>query len=671
MGKRLDPVEAKKAFIKRGLIPSEPFPGARERWRSVCVECGKEVKPFYSSVVLRNLGGCKFCGVEKSKLAKRPSDIRKANAILVRKSLALLTTYEGVKAKSLLECQLCGKVHRSTIDSFRAERVCDCCKVPRSPKNPLVVSNPALSNQWHSRRNGKLLPKDVSAKSHRRVWWECSVGHEWEAVIYSRSAGKGCPVCSGRKVVDGVNDLKTLFPQLAEEWDTELNAGFSPELVSPGSNLRFWWRCSKDKSHIWNTSAIKRSSAGTGCPLCALDKFKPGVNDLATVRPDLAAEWSIDRNTENPSEIYISSRAEFYWEGDCGHTWKQRLNNRIRGFGCTVCTGKEVVVGVNDLPSLFPEVAQYFHPTRNDRPPESYVSGTSEKVWWFCDYGHEYESAISNKTRHSTGCPVCSNQLLVPGINDLATGSPQLLERWDFSRNETSPDQFLKSSRSLAWWKCERGHSFSSTIRSMHSEKCPVCVGRIALQGETDLATVRPDLAAQWHIELNSKSPTEVTLGSDYLAWWKDEKGHEWTQRVQTRSRGVGCPECAQVGFSSLKPGVFYYLHHPDYLASKVGITNKGIKSDRLAEFRKSGWNILEKWEHPDGYLIRRIETAVLHWIRKDLGIPPFLSLSEMPRTGGWSETFSHEAVDPLGIKSIVESRISSARVTRSYNSGN
>jgi hypothetical protein len=377
------------------------------------------------------------------------------------------------------------------------------------------------------------------------------------------------------------------------------------------------------------------------------------LNDLESLRPDLVLEWSYELNAESPSNVYIASTKEYFWEGDCGHSWNQRLSNRLRGFGCTVCAGKDVVVGVNDLASLFPEIAQYFHPLKNEKTAEEFIAGSSQKVWWYCDLGHEYEACITNKTRHNTGCPICSNQLLVPGVNDLATSYPQLLERWDFEKNEITPDQLLKSSRSQAWWKCDKGHSFSSTLRSMHVDKCPVCVGRIVLEGETDLATVRPDLAAQWHSELNSK-----------LAWWKDEKGHEWNQRVQSRSRGVGCPECAQIGFSSLRPGIFYYIHHPGYLASKVGITNSGIKSDRLNEFKKAGWITLETWELSDGYLVRKIETAVLHWIRKDLGIPPYLTLLEMPKTGGWSETFSHDAVSPDAIKAIVRKYIGSAKST-------
>jgi hypothetical protein len=453
-----------------------------------------------------------------------------------------------------------------------------------------------------------------------------------------------------------------MFPEVAAEWDVDLNLGLKPDSISPGSNLSFWWRCLKDNSHVWNTSASKRTYAKTGCPECAKVKFTPGLNDLETLRPDLMLEWDFSNNQIHPGSVYIVSDDTFHWEGDCGHSWTQKLSNRLRGFGCTVCSGKKVEVGINDLASQFPEVARYFHPHKNRLPAEGYIAGSGLKVWWFCDAGHEYESLISNKTRLNTGCPICSNQLLVPGVNDLASSFPELLDRWDFAKNSSTPDQFLKSSKSEAWWKCEKGHSFSSTLRSMNIDKCPVCAGRIVLAGETDLATVRPDLAAQWNLRLNPKSPKEVTLGSDYLAWWIDDKGHEWNQRVQSRSRGSGCPECAQIGFSSLKPGIFYYIHHPEYRASKVGITNTGINSDRLAEFKKAGWTVLRKWEIADGYLVRKIETSVLHWIRKDLGIPPYLTLLEMPKTGGWSETFSHDAVSPDGIKALVEKYIESAK---------
>ena len=59
-GNKVDENEAKKLFIKVGLIPQVPFPGAKIGWKSIHAECGREVFPKYSNV-LDGSRGCKEC----------------------------------------------------------------------------------------------------------------------------------------------------------------------------------------------------------------------------------------------------------------------------------------------------------------------------------------------------------------------------------------------------------------------------------------------------------------------------------------------------------------------------------------------------------------------------------------------------------------------------------
>ncbi len=56
-----------------------------------------------------------------------------------------------------------------------------------------------LSEQWHPAKNGDLTPEDVLPGSHKRVWWQCNKGHEWEAIICDRNKGRGCPICYKNK----------------------------------------------------------------------------------------------------------------------------------------------------------------------------------------------------------------------------------------------------------------------------------------------------------------------------------------------------------------------------------------------------------------------------------------------------------------------------------------
>ncbi|HHD2751341.1 TPA: zinc-ribbon domain-containing protein [Clostridium perfringens] len=59
----------------------------------------------------------------------------------------------------------------------------------------LARINPELAKEWHPSKNGEVTPEILGHGSHKKVWWKCKKGHEWQANIYSRSAGSGCPEC--------------------------------------------------------------------------------------------------------------------------------------------------------------------------------------------------------------------------------------------------------------------------------------------------------------------------------------------------------------------------------------------------------------------------------------------------------------------------------------------
>ena len=58
--------------------------------------------------------------------------------------------------------------------------------------------------------------KSITAFSNTKVWWICEKGHEWEALISTRSNGSQCPYCSGIEMLPGYNDLATTHPQLVK-----------------------------------------------------------------------------------------------------------------------------------------------------------------------------------------------------------------------------------------------------------------------------------------------------------------------------------------------------------------------------------------------------------------------------------------------------------------------
>ena len=80
------------------------------------------------------------------------------------------------------------------------------------------------------------------------------------------------------------------------------------------------------------------------------------------------------------------------------------------------------------------ELLRQWHPEKNaDLSPQEVCSGSNRKVWWICQYGHEWEAAVKSRVR-GAGCPFCSNRIIYKG-NDLRSTHPLLAAQWHPSRN--------------------------------------------------------------------------------------------------------------------------------------------------------------------------------------------------------------------------------------------
>ena len=147
-----------------------------------------------------------------------------------------------------------------------------------------VSDNAQLMAEWDWEKNIDIVPNEVTLGSNRVVHWLGKCGHSWEAQIKSRNLGRGCPICSGKVILAGFNDLKTSNPELVDEWDYEKNTPLTPENIMPGSHTVVWWKCKN--GHTWQASPNHRTSKGRGCPHCCHNpKVLPGTNDFETV-PD-------------------------------------------------------------------------------------------------------------------------------------------------------------------------------------------------------------------------------------------------------------------------------------------------------------------------------------------------------------------------------------------------
>ncbi|MDO5414192.1 MAG: zinc-ribbon domain-containing protein [Bacillota bacterium] len=315
------------------------------------------------------------------------------------------------------------------------------------------------------------------------------------------------------KLIVGITDLKTTYPYIAKEWDYQLNEG-NPEDYFYGSTKHIHWICSKC-GHKWNATIRSRTNKGTGCPKCAIQK-----------------------RANKRNETYIAKHGS-----------------------------------IND-----PVLLKEWDYEKNLSSPNKYSKGSNKKVHWICSKcGYSYESKINNRTYLNRGCPLCSNQIVVKGKNDLATTHPNIAKEWDYDKNGIlTPYNTTHGSGKKVWWKCPEGHSYCATIlhRTNGGTNCPICnSGRQTSFAEQAIfyyiKLLYPDAINRYKdifnngMELDIYIPS-IKLGIEYdgMAWHKKEnKERELKKYNICKFNGIKLFRIIEGELDEFNIAADYYLH--------------------------------------------------------------------------------------------------------------
>jgi DNA-directed RNA polymerase subunit RPC12/RpoP len=251
-----------------------------------------------------------------------------------------------------------------------------------------------------------LTASDVFAGSPTRFYWQCPANHEYLATASNRSAnGSKCPLCSHRLVVAGINDLATTHPELARQLHPTKNFVNAPTL-SAGSDQILFWIC--DAGHIFKRSVGNRTR-GAGFHFCT--RTSEGTRLLHTQRPEIAAEFHQYKNPGAVETLTIGSRKSYVWQCPAGHEYSQRVERRVAGYGCPVCSHRALEPGVNDVATRYPWMCAEWHQAKNGvMEPSDIMPGT--RIWnWKClAAGHLTQQSVPNRVK-SLGCTQCPVEL--------------------------------------------------------------------------------------------------------------------------------------------------------------------------------------------------------------------------------------------------------------------
>jgi rubrerythrin len=473
----------------------------------------------------------------------------------------------------------------------------------------LNETHPLLLKEFHPTKNGEISLINLTAGSHKKIEWLCiKCTHQWNAPVYRRTSGGGCPACAGRAVhSDGRNSMRVTHPNLAEELHPTENGKLNPDNLIAGTHKKLLWRCI-NCSHEWHAKGTDRRQ-GKGCPSCAghavhIDER----NSLAMMSPNLVREFHPTKNGSiTPNQIVNGSGKRVHWICEkCSHEWLTRVSDRtgIKKTGCGYCNGprgKTIHLhsdGRNTMANTHPNLADELHSTKNGNiTPENIIAGTGKKLFWTCrtcDY--EWQTTGNSRVSSGSGCPVCVGFVVhTDGRNSMEVMFPKLAKEFHPSKNgEITPRDIIAGTGGKKYhWICSNCSHEWEAVRNSGKHGCPACANIVLHKdGKNSLSHMRPDLAMEFHPSKNGKlTADDVVPGTGDKLWWICKTcNHEWKSTGAHRNNGRGCPACTKTGFQPHLPGQ-YYVHEiinsntSDRLFFKAGIS--GDWKERLLQLKR------------------------------------------------------------------------------------
>ena len=364
----------------------------------------------------------------------------------------------------------------------------------------LVKSYPRLTQQVSP--NSPVSADDVVAGSHQKLLWVCpDCGFEWLAAPCKRTCENptGCPRCCGHVVTPGFNDLATVNPQMAAM--VSPNSPLKATEVTVTASRELLWQCSKCGYEWWNTPGYV-TRRKEPCPACSRCLAVPGISDLATTHPELAAEVS-PSSPIKATEVTSGSNKKLLWVCERGHEYftvvKFRTGNNP--LNCPYCSGKKVLVGFNDLATVNPGIAAAVSPNSLIKATEV-TSGSSKELTWRCELGHEWNAAVKSRA-YGGNCPYCENRRVLPGFNDLATANPELAAQVSPNSPFKATEVTSGSNKKLLWVCSTCGREWALPVKAMK-------------KGRRCIECTRTFLESRWEKEMQGFVGSLLPAGMEY-----------------------------------------------------------------------------------------------------------------------------------------------------------
>ena len=432
--------------------------------------------------------------------------------------------------------------------------------------NKSFASSPK-QNCW-SDENVKTS-RQVFLNDNRKYLFNCtSCDHTFSSALNAIARGNWCPYCSGQKLCEASEcascyERSFASSDKAQFWSSDNTK--SPRQVALNDNHKYLFDCVC--GHEFSAS-LNSVNGGNWCSYCAkkilcIDHYCPMCFDNSFASSPKALFWSM-QNTIDPRNVFKSSGNRFWFTCECGHEFDATLDNIQNGNWCPFCSNKKLC----DKPlcntcfgkSFVSSPKSEFWSTRNTIVPRQIFLNSSNKYWFNCTCGHEFDISPS-KIAIGRWCPYCADppKKLCDNSSCAACfyksfASSLRVDYWLSDLNSVMPRDVFKSSHNKYWFICDNDHEFHTSLSHVTNGKwCPYCKNKTETKFIEFIKSHYPNAKDQVRFEWCKNQtylPFDIVIEDVKIAIELDGAQHfrqvsNWAPSEETRDNDIYKISCA------------------------------------------------------------------------------------------------------------------------------
>ncbi len=392
---------------------------------------------------------------------------------------------KGSNKKFHWKCSTCGTRYLRAPHYFssKGQNGCPICWIAHRGasrhqtavlKHNFLLNYPELAQEWIKEKNGNVAPYEVSYNDNKPYWWKCSsCGEEWKATIFNRIKGTGCPKC--RTIFHSSFPERAIYYYVKKYYPDAISSdrsfGFELDIFIPSLRVGIEY-----DGQQWHQDRKKDEEKNRKCRENRIVLYRIRESECWFWKEDAYLRL-IPTSTQNDLELNNAIAVLL-----------MDINPYIIAPDVDVQRDRKEILGTylvarqnNSLSMKYPELAKEFDTVKNaPLTPDKIDYGSGIMCSWICSKcGYSFEATPNARTCKKSGCPSCAHQVAWKGHTDIFTTNPELAKEWDFEKNRElglNPDELLAGSEKKAFWRCEKGHSWmTSIVNRKKGRGCPIC----------------------------------------------------------------------------------------------------------------------------------------------------------------------------------------------------